>query len=211
MSAAVLSTYGVSEAAPPWVVAASGRRVSLSAPAPGQILIGDIAAHLARLPRFLGATRKPYSVAQHSCLVADILRHEVPRSPWMELAGLLHDAHEAYVGDIVTPVGWVLGIEGRQARELSRLKARMDAAIWSAVGLPRPDWHVLHAVKRADQMAFRAEWCDLMPGACPGAPMEAEWAGGIEPVDEEAARGSFLDRFRQLMAALRETERAGEE
>lgn len=67
------------------------------------ICIEDIAHHLAQLPRFCGATHVPYSVAQHSLLVSFILECR-GATPATALAGLMHDAHEAYIGDISTPV-----------------------------------------------------------------------------------------------------------
>jgi hypothetical protein len=201
--------------APPWVVTASGRCVSLSAPTPDQISIDDIALHLSRLPRFLGATRAAYSVAQHSCLVADILHRTLPNSPQLELAGLLHDAHEAFIGDIVTPVGWALGVErlrgGRDADggaggdpALDRLKRRMDRAIGASLGLAPASEADRDLIKQADRQAFRAEWRELMPGPCPGKPMADEWRGKIEPLAAGAAAVEFRCRFHRLKAAVAE-------
>jgi len=82
----------------PAVSTKSGRRVALLNPSPSQIVIGDIAHGLAHQCRFNGQTSKFYSVAQHSVLVASILPRE------LRLAGLLHDASETYLGDVVQPL-----------------------------------------------------------------------------------------------------------
>lgn len=55
----------------------------------------DIAHHLCLINRYNGATPFPFSVAQHSILVAYVLPRE------LKLWGLLHDAAEAYVGDVI--------------------------------------------------------------------------------------------------------------
>jgi len=64
---------------------------------PEDICIEDIAHHLALINRFNGATKRPISVAQHSVYVARLcwdLSWET------QLQALLHDATEAYLGDI---------------------------------------------------------------------------------------------------------------
>lgn len=73
----------------------SGRLVDVLNPKPGDIAPEDIAHALACTCRFNGHSREFYSVAQHSILVAEICGH-----PW----GLLHDAAEAYMGDIIRPL-----------------------------------------------------------------------------------------------------------
>lgn len=64
--------------------------------------IKDIARSLSRIPRFGGHTTKPLSVAEHSLAVARILS-EQGFSSHVQLHGLLHDAHEAFTGDLVAP------------------------------------------------------------------------------------------------------------
>lgn len=72
----------------------SGRAVDLERPTPDDILIGDIACGLSRICRYYGQLRQFYSVAQHSLIVASLVE------PQYRLAALLHDASEAYLGDI---------------------------------------------------------------------------------------------------------------
>ena len=70
--------------------------------------IETLAHHLSIINRFTGATNRPYSVAEHSLLCADIAAARgLPVAA--QLACLMHDAHEAIVGDASTPVKWELG------------------------------------------------------------------------------------------------------
>lgn len=64
---------------------------------PDSICIEDIAHGLANTARWAGQLEKFYSVAQHSFYVAMNLPKE------LQLAGLLHDASEAYMGDMPSP------------------------------------------------------------------------------------------------------------
>lgn len=80
------------------VVTASGSEIDLLNPNPAHIHIEDIAHQLAMQPRFAGATRFFYSVAQHSLMVA----RACPENE--RLWGLLHDASEAFLSDLVSPI-----------------------------------------------------------------------------------------------------------
>lgn len=77
---------------------ASGAEIDLLNPNPSDISIEDIAHHLAQQPRFAGATRIFYSVGQHSLMVA----RSCPENE--KLWGLLHDASEAYLSDLISPI-----------------------------------------------------------------------------------------------------------
>lgn len=70
---------------------------------PDDVCIEDIAHHLSLICRFTGASPFHYSVAQHSVAVAGFMfaNHGTKEAG---LAGLLHDASEAYLNDIASPV-----------------------------------------------------------------------------------------------------------
>jgi len=124
----------VSEPKAPWVETVSGRRVSLVEPDPESISIEDIAHHLSKLCRFAGASRTFYSVAEHSLRVsAEFNSYTCPvMARALKVWGLLHDAHEAYLGDIIRPVKQLAGV--REALEKSA--NALDEAIWHALALP---------------------------------------------------------------------------
>jgi hypothetical protein len=73
-------------------------------PNPDAIDIDDIAHALSQTCRFRGMAWRYYSVAQHCCNVAAVLEHSFPSCREIHLAGLLHDAAEAYLGDMPTPI-----------------------------------------------------------------------------------------------------------
>lgn len=70
---------------------------------PGDISVEDIAHHLSHINRFNGATRYPYSVAQHSALMADYALRSGYDLRYV-MAVLMHDAAEAYLQDLITPI-----------------------------------------------------------------------------------------------------------
>ena len=83
-----------------WVMTYTGKRFYPFNPNPDDICIEDIAYSLSNMCRFLGHCSPRYSVAQHSVEVAVRVWRE---DPSQTLAGLLHDAAEAYFGDYAGP------------------------------------------------------------------------------------------------------------
>lgn len=81
-----------------WMQTFTGRQFYPLAPEADAIDIRDIAHALAFQCRYNGHTRAFYSVAEHSVIVS----HVVPAED--ALWGLMHDAAEAYVGDMVRPL-----------------------------------------------------------------------------------------------------------
>lgn len=114
-----------------WSQVYSGRLWYFDSPSPEDFTVTDLAHQLALTNRFHGATFRPYSVAEHSLFVARCLELD-GRSPRFQLLGLLHDAHEAYSGDIVRPLKWVLDSEGA----IDDIESAEQAAIMAALGVP---------------------------------------------------------------------------
>lgn len=113
-----------------------------------QVDIDDIAHALAHTVRFGGHVNHYYSVAEH-CLIVRQLVIEQGR-PDLGLAALLHDAHEAYLGDLPSPLKALIGPNYRN------LVALADYVIASACGFDPADFHA-PAVVEADALALRHE------------------------------------------------------
>lgn len=133
----------------------SGLWIDINDPKPGQIRDMDIAHALSNICRFGGQCKEFYSVAQHSVLVYRLMTRETDDKQ-LHLAALLHDAHEAYLGDIPSPIKPLIG-EG-----FKRIAMNMDKAIASAYDLPGYLFsHLL--IKKCDFVALIFEGQNLMP------------------------------------------------
>lgn len=161
---------------------AGGRLISLQDPAPSDIAIADIAQALAHQCRFAGHVREFYSVAQHSVLVS--LLCAKPDALW----GLLHDASEAYLNDLVRPVKRLPDLLG-----YLRLEARLMYIICLRFGLP---FTMPESVRQADEEALLLEQHTLVtwPGAIEEGPRLP-----MEPWAPKHARAVFLGRFDELV------------
>lgn len=91
----------------------SGRRFYYASVHERDFLMLDIAHHLARMGRWLGAMNvEHYSVAEHSWLLADyvheneggLVSHDPRGRAELALAALLHDAEEYVTGDFPSPL-----------------------------------------------------------------------------------------------------------
>jgi len=87
----------------------SGEFISVLEPKAVQVFVVDIAVGLSREMRFGGHTKKPYSVSEHSIWCADKAAELYPDNVSLPFKLLLHDAHEAYLKDIPSPVKSELG------------------------------------------------------------------------------------------------------
>jgi hypothetical protein len=153
--------FETSETVTPFVDTYKGHRVELLTPTADSITFEDIARSLSRQARFNGHTKgaHPYSVAQHSVWVALYIEHHYQTAPAVTLQALLHDAHEAYIGDIATPVKWI----GTVGTELKPATAALQSAIHTALNCPMPTPHTARLIKHADEIALAVEAHHLLP------------------------------------------------
>lgn len=147
-----------------WIETYSGLRFDLLEPTPAAVSLDDIAHALAHVNRFTGHTSRPYSVAEHSLwvewLVGDGHVGVTEPSPLLRLHALLHDAAEAYVGDLSRPMKEVLRL-GRC--NFKTIEWKVQRAIYEKLGLPPPNGHEEEVVERADMVALATERRALMP------------------------------------------------
>lgn len=168
-----------------WILTQSGKQFDLLAPEADMVVLDDIAHALANICRFAGYTQTHYSVGQHSILAS----HLVP--PADALHALLHDAAEAYVGDMVSPLKDLLpGFKAIEARIWMAIAARFEIA----ARMPA-------SIKEADLVLMATERRDLLPPGTPWPSLE-----GIQPLPNRIvpwppafARLAFKRRFKQLV------------
>jgi len=177
----------------------SGEYVDPFDPDIDKVHIADIAHSLALQCRFNGHCDVFYSVAQHSMLVSDAVRHY---GPMMAMYGLLHDASEMLLGDIVSPVKQAIP-------QLAEIENKVSARIFQRFSLPGTA--LPESVKAADRDVLAREAsallnCDddelltrfgLFPPA-PGTPFP-------RPLSPADAFGEFLRTFDELAAEMRRT------
>ena len=135
-----------------WVQTASGTKVWPLDARVEEILLSDIAQHLSNLCRFTGACRKFYSVAQHCVLVSKLCPPE--HAMW----GLLHDAAEAYIGDLPRPLKHS-GDGNLFGKHYQEVEERLLGVIAERFGLVLP---IPQVVQEADRWMLAAEARDLM-------------------------------------------------
>jgi hypothetical protein len=144
-----------------WLGTNLGHRIDLDDPDPKEIDLRDIACGLSKIARFNGQTKEFYSVAEH-CMNAAKL---VP--PEFRLQALLHDASEAYICDVPTPLKRMLG------NTYAMIELRLQNAIGEAFGVelsPLPN-----VVKQADRIMLVTEHNALQQ-------VPADWGADYEGV-----------------------------
>lgn len=166
-----------------WMQTITGRKFWPIDPRPEDVDIEDIAHALSMMCRFNGHCEKFYSVAEHSVYVSMICPKE--HAVW----GLLHDASEAYISDIVKPAKpYIAGYKEAEKRIMD--------AVCDRFGLPRDD---PACVKYADCAILADEANQIMgphptPWVLPADPSGTKIIG-YTPFD---AKNVFLDRAKYL-------------
>lgn len=200
-----------------WMQTLSGKAFDLFYPDPKLVdFENDVSSHLAKISRFSGATKGDvgYSVAQH-CVVGAESIYEATGSTRLAAIFLLHDAHEAFCGDIATPTAKTLAEIANDMGEygstivsdaIKELKGRIDGAVFAAAGVDLPDETESAAIKHHDVAMMNAERAALkrqVPrswgsaiDAVPAANVDPE---DLDPWDGECARLEWLRAFERFV------------
>jgi uncharacterized protein len=177
----------------PYLQTVSGRWVNPFDPDPSQLDAGDIARALANQCRFGGHSRVFYSIAQHSVIVSELVEERTGDAE-DAFAALMHDAAEAYLGDMPHPLKHrsALGEAFKAAED------RLDEAI-------RDRFHIksdVLEIKRVDRALLATERRAFSAENWPWPELE-----GIEPLaieleawSPDEAADAFAQRYAQLDA-----------
>ena len=163
----------------------SGGTYDFEEPTLERSAIFDIAHALSKICRFTGHTKQFYSVAEHSFRVSDAVFSSTGDLR-LGYYGLLHDAHEAFVGDISTPLKRLLP-------DYVRLEEIARCEVSSVFGL---GYQVPPIVKLFDSILLATEKRDLLYPSdvwTMGLPEPLEET--IIPVDVETARIKFMNSY----------------
>lgn len=169
-------------------------------PRPEEVHIETIAHHLATRCRFGGAVQHRkhperifYSVAEHSVYVAWHVEN-VQKRPDLALCALLHDASEAYNGDLIRPLKY----SKEFSAPFTKVEELNEKAVAAAFNIPYP---FPDEVKIADNAVGFAELQQIVPGGNSA----YSYFEGSEPADIEIsmfdplyARDLFLLEYKRL-------------
>lgn len=170
-----------------WILTSTGKRFDLFEPDADMIDPRDISHSLAHLCRFNGHTREFYSVAQHSCIVAELVPEE------HKLAALLHDATEAYLGDVTKPLKqWMPDYRGFERVIWQRVCERFDLTLDLPTCVHQADLVAL-ATERRDLMPTESAIWDCLVGIAP-------MTGTIRPWPAAEARLTYHQRLMDQLA-----------
>lgn len=167
----------------PSILTVSGYYFDFTDPDRSLYTIHDIAHALSNMCRFTGHSETFYSVAQHSVLVSHLV------SPEDALAGLLHDAHEAFIGDVASPLKMLLP-------DYAEMERRVQESVLDRFDIRRlPD-----TILVADRVALATERRDLLPDD------DGDWDIGVPPAEYRIltlppthAKQQFLARYAELV------------
>lgn len=164
----------------------TGIKFNFLDPQPEQISIEDIAHSLSMQVRYTGHCNKFYSIAEHSLLVADLC-------PEHELQALMHDASEAYLTDIASPIKPFL-------QNYKMMECKVMGAINRKFGI---DEFIADGVHHADVQALRIESKQLMHSKGIGWAVNNIVTSPIPDIEiqslvPEEAKKRFLERFHKL-------------
>lgn len=195
-----------------WMVMHDGQEVSMAYPRAGDISAARIAHNLSMVNRFVGAANRPYSVAEHSLLVVDILEQHFALCVHGLFAGLMHDGHECVTNDQTTPSKREIGT----AWDI--FEGKFEAIVSATLNFRTAKLRYAREIHTADLMALAIERAQLLPQMQPDGQPSTPWpilarVPVLEGYDLNAPwrvqrtwqgwRDAFIARFVQLDNARR--------
>lgn len=127
-----------------------GKVADIMNPTRDMIDVRDIARGLANVCRFGGQIPQHYSVAHHSLYVAALAPDD------LTMEALIHDASEAYLGDIIKPLKLIIG------KVYSDIEEKWMRIICECFGVK---YERLELVKKYDLLALQYEFDHFFKGA----------------------------------------------
>ena len=187
-----IDNFDVSHAADGFMTTYTGIKFSPLKPTPEMVNIYDIAHALSLINRWGGHLKCAYSVAQHCCNVSNM------SDPEDQFVGLLHDASEAYIGDMIRPLKYLKQMYG----VYKKIEHRIDTAIAQAFGLESLEKTKSVEVADVVQLSLENIYLKLKP---------SKWAFDtlekypqfkdtlpLVPWTPEVAEAKFLEKFNKL-------------
>lgn len=183
-----------------WTRTFTGKKFFPLAPTQSDICLDDIAHSLSMICRYNGHCKHYYSVAQHSVNVTNIVGNTLIGKHWsitdrlstyepeqlnMLRWALLHDASEAYLGDVVSPLKMTLSV-GNAGFGFAEHSVMTEVCQYFGLVGEEPQ-----LVKMADLMALKREAMDLM-----GAP--DDW--NLEDIEDAPERAVHTDMVTPTVA-----------
>lgn len=160
----------------------TGKKFNLFEPTPDMIDIRDIATGLANKGHFSGFSPKYFSIAEHCIMVCDEFAFwNNEKSDSMKLLALLHDASEAYIGDMVKPLKIHMP-------DFVAVENRIMEVIAERFDLYLPD---MPKIKPTDLLVQEWEYNAFFRGGAGLGVLETQ----ISYLVPEFAKAVFLDRF----------------
>ena len=145
-----------------WMQIANGRIFHPLDPRVNEVYLEDIAQSLSRQIRYNGMSDRAISVAQHSVQCAWLVE-QTGGSAEIQLAMLMHDAAEAYIGDMIRPLKVLIP-------EFAKIEDRIMEVINERYNLPT----ISHkALKYYDNLALAWEKRDIYKSS-------REWPGMMD-------------------------------
>lgn len=144
-----------------WMLTNTGRYIDLADMKRQDIDLRDIAHGLTKRARYGGQPRHMYSVAEHSLYMAGVVEAGLYKPHFSEplrkelvQACLLHDAAEAYIGDVIGP------LKRFASEEWLEVERSLESLIWARFGVKAD---AVHAVKGLDYLTMITETQALWP------------------------------------------------